>query len=46
MIFNGTWSGSDPYVWDNQSATRVRKGKNGLHTYGGGKKIIAVVRLK
>jgi peptidoglycan hydrolase-like protein with peptidoglycan-binding domain len=46
MIFNGTWSGSDPYVWDNQSATRVRKGKSGLHTYGGGKKIIAVVRLK
>jgi hypothetical protein len=46
MIFNGTWNGSDPYVWDNQSATRIRKGKGGLHTYGGGKKIIAVIRLK
>lgn len=47
MIFNGTWdSSNNPYVWDNQSATRVKKGKNGLHTYGGGKKIIAVVRLK
>lgn len=47
MIFNGTWdSNNNPYVWDNQSATRVKKGKNGLHTYGGGKKIIAVVRLK
>ena len=46
MIFNGTWNGSDPYVWDNQSATRIRKGKSGLHTYSGNKKIIAVVRLK
>ena len=47
MIFNGTWdSSNNPYVWDNQSATRIRKGKNGLHTYGGGKKIIAVIRLK
>lgn len=47
MIFNGTWdSNNNPYVWDNQSATRVKKGKNGLHTYGGGKKIIAVIRLK
>ena len=47
MIFNGTWdSSNNPYVWDNQSATRIKKGKNGLHTYGGGKKIIAVVRLK
>ena len=47
MIFNGNWdSSNNPYVWDNQSATRVKKGKNGLHTYGGGKKIIAVIRLK
>lgn len=47
MIFNGTWdSSNNPYVWDNQSATRVKKGKNGLHTYGGGKKIIAMIRLK
>jgi peptidoglycan hydrolase-like protein with peptidoglycan-binding domain len=47
MIFNGTWdSSNNPYVWDNQSATRIKKGKNGLHTYGGGKKIIAVIRLK
>ena len=47
MIFNGTWdSSNNPYVWDNQSATRIKKGKNGLHTYGGGKKIIAVIRIK
>ena len=47
FILNGTWdSSNNPYVWDNQSATRIRKGKNGLHTYGGGKKIIAVIRLK
>lgn len=47
FILNGTWDSSgNPYIWDNQSATRVKKGKNGLHTYGGGKKIIAVVRLK
>ena len=46
FILTGQWSGNDPYIWDNQSATRIKKGKNGLHTYGGGKKIIAVVRLK
>jgi hypothetical protein len=45
-IFNGTWSGDNPYVWDNHSAEYVRKGKSGLHTYSGNKKIIAVVRLK
>ena len=47
LIFSGTWdSSNNPYVWDNQSATRIKKGKSGLHTYGGGKKIIAIVRLK
>jgi GH25 family lysozyme M1 (1,4-beta-N-acetylmuramidase) len=47
FILNGTWdSKGNPYIWDNQSAVRVKKGRNGLHTYGGGKKIIAVIRLK
>lgn len=46
FILNGTWSGDNPYIWDNQSASRIRKGKSGLHTYSGNKKIIAVVRLK
>lgn len=45
-IFNGSWSGGNPYVWDNHSAEYVRKGKSGLHTYSGSKKIIAVVRPK
>ena len=47
FILEGTWDSSgNPYVWDNQSATRVKQGKNGLHTYGGGHNVIAVVRLK
>ena len=46
-IFNGTWDASNnPYVWDNQSASRVKKGKSAVHTYGGGTKIIALIRLK
>jgi len=45
-IFNGTWSGDSPYVWDNHSAERVKSGKSGAHTYSGSKKIIAVIRIK
>jgi hypothetical protein len=46
-ILSGKWDASgNPYVWDNQSASRVKKGNNGLHTYGGGHKIIALIRLK
>ena len=46
-ILSGKWDANgNPYVWDNQSASRVKKGNNGLHTYGGGHKIIALIRLK
>ena len=46
-IFAGQWDGNgNPYVWDNQSASRVKKGNNGLHTYGGGHKVISLIRLK
>ena len=46
LILNGSWNGDDPYVWDNHSCTRVKNGKPGLRIYSGGKKIIAIVRLK
>lgn len=46
FIIAGPWSGGDPFIWDNHSATNVRKGKNGMHTYSGKKNVIAVIRLK
>lgn len=46
FIFSGKWSDGDPIIWDNHSAERVKKGKNGAHTYNGNKKIIAVIRMK
>ena len=47
FILNGTWdSNSNPYIWDNNSATRVKQGKSALHTYSGNNQVIAVVRLK
>lgn len=46
FIVTGKWSGDNPYIWDNHSAERIKAGKSGAHTYSGGKKIIAVVRLK
>lgn len=46
FIISGKWSGDDPYIWDNHSAERIKRGKSGSHTYNGSKKIIAVVRLK
>lgn len=46
-IFTGRWSKKgNPIVWDNHSAERIKKGKCGSHTYNGGKKVIAIVRLK
>lgn len=36
----------DPYIYDNNSATRVKQGKNPKHTYNGNTPIIAVIRLK
>lgn len=46
FIITGKWNGNNPYIWDNHSAERVKKGKKGAHTYSGSKRIIAVVRLK
>lgn len=47
FIMTGKWTDKgDPYIWDNHSAERVKKGKSGAHTYSGSKKIIAVIRLK
>lgn len=46
FIVTGKWKGNDPYIWDNRSADRIKAGKNGLHTYSGARKVIAVIRLK
>ena len=47
MVFSGKWSSKgNPYVYDNGSANRVRKGKSALHTYSQNRKILARVRLK
>ena len=46
FIFTGKWSDGDPIIWDNHSAERVKKGKNGSHTYDGNKQVIAVIRMK
>ena len=46
FILSGSWSGDNPYIWDNHSAERVKNGKSGVHTYSGSKKIIAVIRIK
>ena len=46
FILTGKWKDGDPYIYDNHSAERVRRGKSPAHTYNGKKKIIAVVRLK
>lgn len=44
FIVTGKWSGDKPYIWDNHSAERVKKGKSGAHTYSGEKYVIAIVR--
>ena len=47
FILSGKWtSGGNAYIWDNRSCDRVKRGKSGLHTYSGAKKVIAVIRLK
>ena len=47
MIFAGKWSKlGNPYIYDNHSAERVKAGKKPMHTYGKGRKILAIVRLK
>ncbi|MBQ5474976.1 MAG: hypothetical protein IIT65_09870, partial [Lachnospiraceae bacterium] len=47
FIFAGKWdSKGNPYIWDNHSATNIKKGKNGMHTYSGSTNIIAKISLK
>ncbi len=52
FIFNGTWKGDDPYIWDNHSAEIVKKTekdkkpKTGLHSYSGNKKAFIIARPK
>lgn len=47
MIFAGKWTASGlPYVYDNHSAERVKRGQNPVHTYGKTRKVLARVRLK
>jgi hypothetical protein len=47
MIFAGKWTKKgNPYIWDNYSADRVKAGAKGAHTYGYGRKVLAIVRLK
>ena len=45
FVFAGEWDGKgNPYIWDNHSATNVKKGKSGKHTYSGSKNVIGVVQ--
>lgn len=46
FILSGKWDGDNPYIYDNNSATRVKNGKSAKHTFSGSNPIIAVVRLK
>ena len=46
FIMTGKWKGDDPYIFDQASADRVRKGKGPSHTWNGGFKTIARIRLK
>ena len=47
FIITGEWtSAGSAYVWDNNSAKRIKQGKSGKHTIGGGYNVIAVIRLK
>ena len=46
-VLTGKWDENDnPYVYDNNSATRVKKGKSPKHTLSGSMKMIARIRLK
>lgn len=47
FVYTGKWSKSGkPYIYDNHSAERVKKGKSPMHTYSNSKKLFAIVRLK
>ena len=42
FILTGTWSGNNPYIWDNETAKKGRKSR----VYNGSRKVLAIVRLK
>ena len=46
FILTGSWSGDNPYIYDQDSAGRVKKGQNPVHTWSGSFKMIALIRLK
>lgn len=42
FILTGSWSGSNPYIWDNETARKGQKPR----TYSGKRKVLARIRLK
>lgn len=46
FILTGKWDGDNPYIYDQDSASRVKKGKAPEHTWKGSFKMIALIRLK
>ena len=46
FILTGKWDGDNPYIYDQDSASRVKKGKSATHTWKGSFKMIALIRLK
>lgn len=46
FVMTGKWDGDNPYIFDQASAGRVKKGKSPQHTWKGTFKVIALIRLK
>lgn len=46
FVISGKWKDGNPYIYDQASADRVRKGKSPLHTWNGNFRMIAIIRLK
>lgn len=46
FVLTGKWNGNDPYIYDQNSASRVKKGQKPEHTWPGTSKLIALIRLK
>ena len=46
FILTGKWDGDNPYIYDQDSAGRVKKGKAPEHTWKGSFRMIALIRLK
>ena len=46
FVLTGKWSGNNPYIYDQESANRVKQGKAPQHTWTGNFKMIALIRLK